>query len=330
MNEGISQAIDEYLKDYPFIRELRSPVDSHQLRPLDRRCKVVQFRAPLTSRDLESVSAFMREYPDVPLRIYGHYSGVDDLSFLEYFPFLKGFQVDVYEIRSLNGLENLPDSIEFFGFGSTKRRFSVAFLERFSQLKDLYLDGHSKDLDVLSTLRSLEFLTLRSVSLPDLSPLTPLKELRGLALKLGGTRELAMLGELDSLRYLELWMIRGLTDLTAIASLSELRYLFLQSLKNVKSLPSFARLTKLERVDIEDLKGLNDLSSVADAPNLQELLLVNMRHVRLEDLSCFVGHPRLRFATVGLGSHRRNALAKEMLGLEYVDSLKPIEKYLHE
>jgi hypothetical protein len=43
------------------------------------------------------------------------------------------------------------------------------------------------------------------------------------------------------LQYLELWMVRGLTDLDAVASLGNLQYLFLQALKNVTALASFRR-----------------------------------------------------------------------------------------
>ncbi|MEQ1763227.1 MAG: hypothetical protein ABL984_08795 [Pyrinomonadaceae bacterium] len=328
MTDSIGQAVDALMNDYPFIRELKSPVGRDQLRPLDPRCNVVQFGSPLSQADIERVSEFLRGYPEIPLRIYGHYSGAEDLSFLKYFTFLKGFQADVFEIKSWNGLEYLPDSIEFLAFGSTRRKFSVAFLERFRNLKDLYLDGHLKDINVLSTLKSLEFLTLRSITLPDLSPIVPLKQLKGLALKLGGTKELGMLGELLSLRYLELWMIRGLTDLTAISSLSELRYVFLQTLKNVAALPSFANLSRLERVYIEDLKELKDLSPVAEAPNLQELALASMRHLSLDDLSCFVNHPSLKAAGIGLCSVRRNAQARELLGLPEITFPKPLAEYL--
>src|SRR5574341_920538 len=86
------------MQDYPFIRELRSPITADQLRPLDPRCQVVQFNAPLTDVDFIKMARFLEAYPSTPLRIYGHYGHSPDLAFLRYFPFLKGFQADVFEL----------------------------------------------------------------------------------------------------------------------------------------------------------------------------------------------------------------------------------------
>jgi hypothetical protein len=159
------------MNDYPFLRQVTSPIDDDQLRPLDSRCRVVQFFEPLTDTDFRKVAQFMRHYPEVPLRIYGHPHGAIDLTFLKHFPFLKGFEADVFNLQSIEGLEHLPDSLEFFALGSTRKRFSLAVLARFPRLRDLSLEGHHKDIEVLSGLMHLEGLSLRSITLPDLSVL---------------------------------------------------------------------------------------------------------------------------------------------------------------
>lgn len=126
-------------KDYPFLRDVRSPITAEQLSPLDARCHSVQFVAPLTETDHVKLAHFLAAYPHVSLRIYGHYSqSPSNLSFLRHYPFLKGFRVDVFSLESLDGMEYLPESLESFGFGQTKsRNLSLAFLRRFSRLKDL-------------------------------------------------------------------------------------------------------------------------------------------------------------------------------------------------
>ena len=316
------------MDDYPFIREVHSPIREDELRPLDARCRVVQFSSPLTENDFSKLSRFIESYPDVPLRAYGHYGQTADLSFLRHFPFLRGFQVDIYELSNLDGLQFLPDSLEFLAIGATKRKMSLKPLARFQQLKDLFLEGHTKDVSVISELTNLVYLTLRSITLADLSPLLPLQRLRSLGLKLGGTKNLALLPKLSELRYLELWMIRGLEDLTPIGELQNLRYLFLQDLKRVTQLPSFAHLTNLERCHIENLKGLNDLSSIAAASNLRELVIINMGHIPVSDFNCFRNHPSLREASVGLGSLKRNAQVTRLLGLPSVSNFKPITEYV--
>jgi hypothetical protein len=313
---------------YPLIREIRSPITDDQLRPLDPRCQVVQFSAPLSESDFVQLARFLANYPNVPLRIYGHYAGAEDLAFLRHFPFLKGFQADVFEIASWEGLQYLPETLEYLGLGATRHRFSLQQIARFTTLKDLNLEGHSKDIPVLSAFTDLRYLTLRSISMPDLSVLQPLRNLRSLALKLGGTNQLAMLPALHELRYLELWMVRGLSDLSAIAELPELRYLFLQDLKRVTSIPSLGSSQALRRVHVEALKSLTDLAPIAAAPNLEELVLISMSHLRVQDLACFQRHPTLRAATIGLGSKRRNEQATATLGLPSVKDAKPIRNYV--
>ena len=50
-----------------------------------------------------------------------------------------------------------------------------------------------------------------------------------------------LLPRVGELRYLELWMIRGLTDVTAVGRIPSLRALFLQALRQVEALPDFRR-----------------------------------------------------------------------------------------
>lgn len=316
------------MNDYPFLREVRSPLSEEDLRPLDPRCNVVQFRSPLTDDDFQKLSRFLAQYPTVPLRIYGHYAdGIEDLRFLRYFPTLRGFYSDVFETKSWDGLEFLPDNLEFLGLGATRKSLSLAALARFKEVRDLGLEGHKKDLEAIIPLVNIEFLSLKSISLPNLSLLEPLRKLRGLALRLGGTKELKF-PDLPDLRYLELWMIRGLTDISGISDLDNLRYLFLQDLKNVTALPSLRAMPKLERLHLENLKGLTDLSPVSEAIGLRDLLLISMNHLKLDNLRCLLNHPSLRAATIGLGSLRRNKDASELLGLDSVSGdFKPIEKY---
>ena len=69
----------------------------------------------------------MRGYPNVALRVYGHYGRGCDLGFLKHFPFLRRFQVDVYELQDIDGFRYLPDNLEYLGFFQTKSmRFSLA------------------------------------------------------------------------------------------------------------------------------------------------------------------------------------------------------------
>jgi hypothetical protein len=115
--------------------------------------------------------------------------------------------VDVWTLEDLGGLQHLPAHLHSLGLGATKsRRFSLGLLTRFPHLQTLFVEGHSKDIEAIGHLAALEDLTLRSITLPDLRALLPLRRLQSLDIKLGGTKDLRLLPEVGRLRYLELWM----------------------------------------------------------------------------------------------------------------------------
>lgn len=302
------------------IRNFRSPLSQEQLRPLETECRLLQFGEPMAEPELRKIASLAADHPGIGLRVYGQRT-VPDLEFLELFPGLLRFTVEVFELGSIEGLRHLRSDLEHLGLGRTRSRaHSLALLDRFDSIRSLWVEGHHKDFDTVGTLESLERLSLRSLTLPDLSVLTGLDRLRSFELKLGGTMELSALPKIGAIEYLEIWQVRGLSDLSPIAELTSVRYLFLQSLKRVTRLPSFASLTNLRRAHIENLRELHDLGAVADAPNLEQLLLVDMPHLRPEAVQPFVGHPTLRAASVGLGSIARNEAARGLLGLPDVDT----------
>ena len=136
--------------NYPYIRKIKPPLKKDQLRPLDPRCNVVQFEDPLSDSEFKKLADFMRGYPKVPLRVYGHYGNGCNLDFLKYFSFLHYFIVDVYDLHDIDGFQYLPDNLESLSFSNTRsKRFSLSFLSRFQSLRQLYIESHKKDIDVL-------------------------------------------------------------------------------------------------------------------------------------------------------------------------------------
>lgn len=317
------------INSYPFIRQIKSPVTKDQLVPLDEKCRVIQFSSPLTDSDHEKLSKFLEKYPAVSFRVYGHdqKGQLNDLKFLRYYQLVKSFQVDVFKIDSIDGIEYLPESLEYFGFGQTRKKFSLNFLSRFKKLQQLYIEGHVKDVEVISTLTNLERLTLRSITLKDLSILLPLKKLWWLAIKLGGTKNLSILPKIGGLKYLELWMVRGLEDISPISKLKNLQFLFLQDLKNVKKLPDFSECRNLKRVAIENLKGLSDLSSLLKATNLEELIVASGNNFQPSDFIPLKTHKSLKSALIRLGSIKKNDEIKGILGLSKADYSKSDFKF---
>ena len=159
--------------------------------------------------------AFFSRRPDVELRIYGCNSATCDLSFVralthvrnfaadclqsangvEYLgqiPHLEALSVGVFDLESFDFLKDVPSGLRRLALGATRsKKPRLAALARFGQLEDLFLEGQQKGIEVLSQLRGLETVTLRSVTTDNLDYLTPLDKMWSLGLKLGGIRDLS-------------------------------------------------------------------------------------------------------------------------------------------
>ncbi len=286
--------------------------------PLRREEVFIDFDLGADDDYFRSVAYLIRDRPDIKAAC-GDRSGrfgPRDLECLRFFPDLR--RIDIHEgaLTSLEGLGYLSDDATEIAIGSTRKPLSLLPLGRFRGLRTLYLERQHRGIEIVGELRSLEDLTLRSVTLPNLSVLLPLEQLRSFDIKLGGTTDLRLLPRIGRLTYLELWLIRGLEDVDAIGDIVTLEELYLQGLKRVTHLPSFRRLGRLRKVHLETMRGLADLSGVAEAPALEILWLTDFRHAQPDIARPFIGHPTLRETGWGLGSLRKNFAAQDLVPLD--------------
>ena len=309
---GLLRRADEY----PFLRQLSSPLSRRDLRPLDPRCRVVQFDRPLADREFDRVAGFMTKYPNVPLRAYGL---VPDLEWLSHFPTLRRVNVDCCEgsLLSIDGLRHLPPDLIEFDLGRPARRLSLAPLARFTQLQQLRLDGDFAEYATISRLRELREVFLASSKLKDLNLLSDMPHLSRVGLQNGGTTDLDELQTLPQLEHLSLSQVRGLTNLSVIGRLSGLHSLELDSLRHVSGLPDLSGLTRLTDVVIRNMASLTDLEPLARLPKLERLTFQQMR-LSVEQVAVLKDHPTLQAVSLGIGSLRREAQAQELLGLPAV------------
>jgi hypothetical protein len=290
------------------------PPTEADLLPLEPDVAQIRICESLSQSDYERIARTCTGRDDLHLSVRNQ---DEDLSILEAFPGLRSFEVANLRLRSLAGLEAVADTLESLSISDTLKTVRVDPLARLGGLRHLYLDGHASGIEVISGLTGLEKLTLRSITLPDLSILLPLEKLWYFDLKLGGTKDLGLLPEIGELRYLEIWRVRGLADLASLACLPNLEELHLQSMSRVERLPSLADAASLSRLSLDSMKGITDLQPVADAPALETLFLIAMGHLEPADLECFVGHPTLASAVLGLGSVKKNRAAEALLPLPH-------------
>jgi internalin A len=171
----------------------------------------------------------LRRRPEVKLRVYQ--SGKEhftDLDFFSHFPTVRRLSIELFWLKNIDGFDAVEDLDEFTFGWTNKKTYSLTFMRRFKSLRKLYLEGHRKDIDAITALTGIQNLTLRSMTMPNLEMLTLLPQLRHLEIKLGGTKNLQALKSLN-LEYLELCLVKGLSDVSVIGELESLEALFFAS-----------------------------------------------------------------------------------------------------
>jgi hypothetical protein len=303
---------------------------------LNKEIRTVQFSVPLNNSGIDSLERIvLARRPDIELRVFGHYSSTCDLSFLERTPSVRRLSADclmnavgidaitnlrnldelsigIYSLDNFDFLAGIPSTLTKLGLHLTfSKKPSIAAIERFSDLRYLYLEGQKKGIESVSNLSNLEKIVLRSISTSDISYLTALPKLWSVDVKLGGIKDFSALSTLK-LKYLELWFVRGLSDLSFISSIESLQFLFLQSLKQVEALPSLKDLSQLRRIYLEDLKGLEDFDSLEFAPGLTEFVYAAAINKKPEDLAPVLKNPSVKSVGCWFGSDRKNKAFEEL------------------
>jgi len=311
---------DESASEYDFRELTKQP-----------RLTVLQCSAPVPDATWRLVNeVFCAARPDVELRVYGHYSTECDLTFARQLTNVRRFAADclmraigveaiaeisgleslslgIFELKDFSVLDRISSKLTTLRLGATRsKKPGLAPLSRFRSLRVLYLEGHTKDVDVLSELSDLEDVTLRSITTEDVTYLARLPRLWSLDIKLGGIRGFKGIEGKESIKYLELWQVRDLRDINLVGSLPGLQNLILQSLPHVGSFPQLRESAALRRLVIENLKGLRDFTALAVAPALEEFLLLQGNRQTPRQLVPVLSNPNVRRVGAYFGSDRKN------------------------
>jgi hypothetical protein len=221
-------------------------------------------------------------------------------------PHLEALSLGIFELQDLAVLDRVPPTLTTLGIGAThSKKPRLEPLARFQSLKTLYIEGHSNGIEVLSDLRELEDVTLRSITTQDVRYLSPLERLWSLDLKLGGIRSFDGVEGKDSIKYLELWQIRELEQVNVVASLTGLQNVFLQSLPQVKELPRLDNSRALRRAVLQNMKGLVDFTAFETAPALEEFALVQGNRQQPEQLVPVLRNPVITGVKAHFGGDRK-------------------------
>lgn len=297
----------------------------------DPALRVIQTSAPVSDSTWQALNdEFFSRRPDVELRVYGHYGLECDLSFasrmsnvrrfaadsltkarnaehIAEIPGLESLSLGIFELESFRVLDLVDPGLTTLRLGATRsKKPDLSPVDRFKRLNVVYIEGHTKNIEVLAVLQDLEDVTLRSVTTPDLEYLRPLDKMWSLDLKLGGISSFSGIEGKPNLKYLELWQIRGLSKLDVLSDLPGLQNLFLQSLPRVEVIPSLERSRSLRRIRLMSLKGMSDFTALETAPGLEEFALIEGNSQDPEQLIPVLRNPSVEAVSAWFGSARKN------------------------
>jgi hypothetical protein len=255
----------------------------------------LQFDVPLPERVLDAAAAALREHPQVALRAYG--SADPSLPWLPRFAHACELALNLRETTAFDPVA-VCSRLEWLSLGQTSsRRPSLGFLRDLPKLERLSVEGHDRDFEVVSELRSLRRLDLRTPRVKSLEPLVDHPALELLTISFGGIRDLTPLPRIPRLRGLALYQVRKLDsgDLEPLRQCERLETLSLGALRNVEHLdatPDGVHLLVLER-----LLGLATLRHLGRLRRLEQLFMTEARPAdrRLDVLPL----ERLRHLVVG-------------------------------
>jgi Leucine-rich repeat (LRR) protein len=132
----------------------------------------------------------------------------------------------------------------------------------------------------------------RELTLSELGPVGCLKKLRRLSLHCVDVADIAALGELSGLEWLDMGFCTA-DDLSPLARLAALKYLDLGG-DSTLDLSPLSNLAALEHLDLEG-RPVRDLSALSKLPNLQQLSIETFGEVDLASLHLI---PRLKKLTL--------------------------------
>lgn len=250
------------------------------------RIKWVQIDENLPDRAYREIDRILERRPDLYFRIFGigaYGNETFDLSVLRQMPHLTKIRLDGHLTENkeaikpeyLCGLLNIkglhltlfdrldyrfvkdlaPDLEELILYADTMGKnvqFDCDWLSGFKKLHTLFLGKKAKkNIESIRRIDSLKSLSLSGIKVEDFSFLKGL-DLESFAL-LWCSSNLATLGELISLRKLELWRIMKLDNLDFISSLVNLETIKLQDLKHIRTLPDVSGLKRLTDIQISNV-----------------------------------------------------------------------------
>lgn len=218
-----------------------------------------QFKQPPKNGQLDRVISAIKKRPEIELRFYGDYSEelIDWGSLTE----IQNLQIDLWETNDLQEVSRLRNLKRLGITKNVKSKVSLEILEPLQNLETLYT-SISKDLETISKLPNLEFLSLNEIIKDNLDFLTNLKNLQDLWLLMGSFKDFSAMAQIESLKKLQVHQVRGFDSENinpVLENCKQLWALKLDNLKNIHNLEFVPSMPRIKYLSMEGIKNLDTL-----------------------------------------------------------------------
>lgn len=197
----------------------------------------------------------------------------NDLQFLKHLPELKNFNFDTF---SKIDVAPIRDYVQLNHLGLAGYNISLQPIEANPHFRSFGLGEKIKDFKTISSFSQLEKLTITGQSLKNIDFISPLKKLKQISFRFGGTKFFDDLATVESLEELEIWRTRQLEveHLVPLNKIKNLRILKLRELPRIAHMNWFNNPT-VETLVLDGLKSLKTFDSLKEMPHLKKLVIIN-------------------------------------------------------
>ena len=297
----------------------------------------VQFSKPGQDRTLlDTVNGLCQVFGSrLEVRFFGHYGHDFDASVLSALPSVRWLSVDsltrianedwLYKLPLLERLSfgvfefDRPDFLEGFPLErftelsvseTRNRKLDLGELQRCTRLTELYLQGHTRNIEALARVPLLRKLRLSGMPKQrELSFVGEIASLQSLTLLLGGRPSFDEVGS-RTLQELEVIRVRGLETLGLLDRFPNLRRLQVEDQLQLHSISvAGARLHELSIFNCKNLEALSGLETLTDLEHFR----VSLTNLDLDTLRDRSWPPSMEVVALYSGSQKWNTEARAIL-----------------
>lgn len=305
----------------------------------------IQIANYIDNNSLKMINDYIAQRdPHISFRVYRFDKTICNLQFLKYLKDIRNLSIDalptVESLELLGYLESLEklrihtddlNDIVFLDQVSLnlsdltlvtqkeKTQIDLSILERFPNLRSLFLYKVKDDLNKLTRIKNLQSLTLNAISLPTLDFLNNTKVAK-LSIGYITDCDLSQIYGNNQINSLELNSIRKIKEVEVIKNLPNLSYCKINRLSQLERIPELNNHNSLEYLTLDTLSKLKDISNLEFAPNLKYLKIYQAKALEPNDICQILNNKNLLKVKCTTGSIKKDRAIEALLterGLNY-------------